>query len=92
MVAGQFIVGADCAETRTDKTREMTVHEFVEFLEPTADRAGAVCQSAADYNHYKTVIEQLCYKAGDSCQYEEVKKAMDKIDALLVNAQDMRRK
>lgn len=65
--------GAVCAYADSDVTEEMNLDQFIEFLEPKTtppERAGAVCVSSADYAALKTVIDQLCRKAGASCTKE----------------------
>lgn len=62
--------GAICAETLTDKTSEMTLDEWISFLEPTKDHAGAMCQSSDDWNKQKTALEESCRSLGNNCSYE----------------------
>jgi hypothetical protein len=97
-VAGVMSAGANCAETLSEKTREMTLDEFLEFLEPKeelrdektgkiiqAERAPAICQSATDWNALKTSLETACEKLGNSCTYdirESISKMTRAIDFL----------
>ncbi len=87
-VAGTLSAGAICAETLTDKKWEMTLDEFLDFLEPQPERqdpadvskilparAGAICQSADDWNAMKTALEQACRELGSRCSYQ-VKQAI----------------
>ncbi len=75
-VAGVIAAGAFCSETITGKTRDLTMNELFDFLEPQAAhddvpaRAGAVCQSAEQWNAQKTVLEQACRILGKDCTYE----------------------
>lgn len=75
-VAGIVGAGAICAETVTGVTRDMTMDEFFDFLEPKEEhddipgRAGAVCQSADDWNDQKTALEMACRVLGKKCSYE----------------------
>lgn len=74
--------GMICAETLTDNTSEMTLEETITFLEPqdetydettkitTSSRAGAICQSAADWSSLKTSLEVACRMLEDKCTYE----------------------
>ncbi|NTU74270.1 hypothetical protein HGB07_09115 [Candidatus Roizmanbacteria bacterium] len=48
----------------------MTLDEFIDFLEPTDTRGGAVCMSGDDWTALKTAIEQLCRRMGNKCTYE----------------------
>jgi hypothetical protein len=78
-VAGSFEAGAICAETNTGIISEMTPDEFIAFLLPSdgyltgKPRAGAVCQSAADYNAMKTALEQACRILGKRCRFQRAK-------------------
>lgn len=82
-VAGVMSAGANCVETLTDNTREMTLDQFLEFLEPQEvvkdattgktirpERGAAICQSAKDWNAMKTALEEACEKLGDACTYD----------------------
>lgn len=69
--AGSVNAGADCAHTMTAETKSMTVDEFLDFLEPTDTRGGAVCTPAADWIKLKTFVEQLCSRVG--CSKGEIK-------------------
>lgn len=74
--------GASCAETLSPNTRDMSLDEFLDFLEPQEEkiddkgnvlapaRGGAICQSASDWNRQKTALEQACNLLGKSCSYE----------------------
>lgn len=79
-VAGKLSAGMICAETLTPKTGDLSFEQAVEFLEPQFERpdpaqpgkvlparAGALCQSSADWNKMKTALEQACEKMGDNC-------------------------
>lgn len=61
--------GASCAETLTGKETEMTIDEYIIFLEPNEEeaRAGAVCMSAFDFKQYKTALELACRLLGPRC-------------------------
>lgn len=90
-VAGVLIAGADCSETTSNRTRSMSMAEFLDWLEPQAEvrdekgnvtrksRAGALCQSAEDYKRQKTAMEQACYKLGKMCSYE-IKQLIHEMD------------
>ena len=81
-VAGVLAAGMDCAETLTPNTKQMTLDETIEFLEPQAEkidpetgavipaRPGALCRSAEDFRRQKDVLEILCNKAGNKCTKE----------------------
>jgi hypothetical protein len=65
-----------CSHTLTSETRELTVDEFFNFLEPKEAsegepaRAGAVCESTSDYGAKKSALEQACRILGKNCTYE----------------------
>jgi hypothetical protein len=82
-VSGVMADGAICAETLTDKTSELTLTEWIDFLEPQPERpdpvhpgetlparAGAMCQSSEDWNKMKTALEQACRELGNRCSYQ----------------------
>jgi hypothetical protein len=72
--AGVMSQGAICAETLTGTTQELTLDEWIAFLEPTDKRAGALCQSTEDWNKQKIALELACRKLGKACSLE-VKRA-----------------
>lgn len=82
-VAGLLSSGADCAHTLTDETRRMNLEQFIEFLEPSEDKGGALCQSVSDWNKNKTSLEIACRKLGKKCSYE-VKEFISRVDNLIV--------
>ena len=82
-VAGVMAAGADCAYTLSDTVEEMTLEQFLEFLEPQPERPDpsdptktlpargpALCQSTDDYTRVKIALEQACKKLGTSCSKE----------------------
>ncbi len=85
-VSGVFAAGADCATILSGQVSQMTVSEFLDFLEPLPEhpdpndptkmipaRGAAICQSAEDWNLQKTALEQACAKLGTTCD-ETIKK------------------
>lgn len=85
-VAGVLGAGANCAMTLSDKTREMDVLEFIQWLEPQKDRGPAICQSSEDYEKIKTALEQACAILENRCTKEMIAalKNVDRRLALLV--------
>ncbi len=82
-VAGVFSAGGFCAETISGKTRDLTMNEYLDFLEAQPERpdpfnegktlparAGAICQSTSDWNEQKTALEVACRILGKNCTYE----------------------
>jgi hypothetical protein len=69
-VAGIMSAGADCVESVTGKESEMSMNQFLDFLEPTEKRAGAICESASDWTKKKTALEQACRELGKRCTFE----------------------
>lgn len=81
--AGDLTSGAICAETQTGKTSDMTLDQFIEFLEPQPERpdpdhpgqtlparGGAICQSTDDFTREKTALEKACRELGSACSME----------------------
>jgi hypothetical protein len=77
-VAGVMSAGAICATTITHETSDMTLDEFLDFLEPqeSTGKGAAICQSAEDWNKMKTALETACRMLGKRCSYE-MKKAIE---------------
>lgn len=75
-VAGVIAAGAMCSNTVSTASRDMTMDQFFDWLEPVLDapdvpgHGGAICESANDWNHKKTTLEQACRILGSSCTYE----------------------
>ena len=72
-VAGTIEAGANCAMTLSEihpEESQMNFQEFIKFLEPSDEKAPAICQSARDWNSIKTSLEQACVMLKDSCSYE----------------------
>jgi len=76
--------GANCAHTLSDETREMTLPELIEWLEPNKDKGPAICQSAEDFNKNKTSLEQACKMLGAGCRYQTMKGAFRRIERIKV--------
>lgn len=85
-VAGTISAGADCAYTLTDRTEEMDLEEFIDFLEPQLERpdpkkpgailperGGAICRSSQDEAALMIALEQACRKLGTTCQPQVLK-------------------
>lgn len=84
-----MLAGADCAHTLSDQTEEMNFDQFMEFLEPTQKRGGAICTSAEDFGRLKTAIEQACKKVPGFCTKEDqaaLESVTRRMDELLVRA------
>ena len=77
-MAGQLSAGMVCANSHTGVTSEIPLDAAIAFLEPelptetTQGRAGAICQSAADWGAQKTALEQACRMLGNRCKYMKV--------------------
>lgn len=70
-VAGTIQAGAMCATSVSGRTRDMTLDEFLDFLEPKegdAPRAGAICRSADDHLKEKQALEEACRLLGKRCK------------------------
>lgn len=93
-VAGRLDAGMLCAETGTPRTSSMDLAQTIYFLEPQPSpspgmtpRAGAICQSAEDWNKVKTALEQACRELGSKCSFE-VQSAPKTLYTPLVNTPD----
>jgi len=66
-VSGIMAAGADCGYTLSDKSEQLTLTEFIEFLEPSAvpgkEKGAALCQSVEDFVKLKIALEQACAKS-----------------------------
>lgn len=69
-VSGVLADGAICATSISHETSELTLDEFILFLEPTEARGGAICQSAEDWGRLKTALEKACRLLGNRCTPE----------------------
>jgi hypothetical protein len=91
-VAGVISAGGICAETLTSRTSDLTMDEFLDFLEAQPERpdpkdpskklpahGAAVCQSSEDWNKQKTALEQACRELGKRCSYE-IRRALAAIE------------
>lgn len=93
-VKGAMIAGAGCETTISNQSSDMTLEQFIDFLEPQPERpdpehpgallparAGALCQSTDDWNANKTALEQACRILGRRCTYE-IKKTIETMQAI----------
>jgi len=73
--------GMFCAETLTDKRRELTFEQMVDFLEPNVrtNKGAAFCTSAQHYIEQKTTLEQACALLEDRCTVE-IKQAIQGLE------------
>jgi len=81
-VAGKFTGGAFWAETLSDESGEITMGEFIDFIEPRPElkdtdgkiiipqKGAAVCQSSGDWIKQKIAMEQSCAMLKDQCSFE----------------------
>jgi hypothetical protein len=84
-------MGAICQNSISEKNREMTNKEWIDFLEARLDdpkteinegKGPALCASSQDFAKVKTVIEQLCEAKKSQCKMEEVKQVFRRMDKL----------
>lgn len=83
-VKGLLVYGANCAETNTGLTSEMTADETVEFLQATDGSAGhapAIIMSAEDFRVQKDALDSVCRALGSHCTLElqQTIKTMEKL-------------
>lgn len=83
------IHGALCQHSISEDKRQLSIDEFIYFLESQEDdkatpeneeKGPALCTSSNDFARVKTTIEQLCHKAGNKCTYED-KKMIKNLDS-----------
>lgn len=81
-VSGLVTHGADCATTIENKTRSMSMEEFIDFLtpDPTRNKSGALCQSVDDVIANKTSLEQACKLLKNRCT-KEMKQMIESFDS-----------
>lgn len=63
--------GANCAHTLTDDTRQITLAEFLEYLEPQPTHGAAICLSTDEFAKLQIALEQACVKLGKACTKEQ---------------------
>lgn len=68
-VAGKLADGAICSHTLSSATSDMTLDEFMTFLEPASDHGAAICMSLDDWGAMKTELETACKELADRCSY-----------------------
>lgn len=81
--AGIMSAGGICSETQTEKTYDLTLEQWIDFLEDQPERpdpahpgetlpahAAAICQSAQDWDANMTALEVACRRLGKYCGYE----------------------
>lgn len=65
--AGKISVGADCDTAYSHQRTSKNMDEWIDFLEPSATHAGAVCMAAEDWTAELTELEQACSLTNNSC-------------------------
>lgn len=99
-VAGIWSAGLSCANTLSPATRDLDLAGMIEMLEPQPERpdpanpgqnlparAGAIIQSAEDWNKMKTALEQGCKLLKRRCTYE-MKEALRQMTNSINQLQD----
>ena len=71
-VAGDITAGAICSHTLKNETRDMTLDEFILWLDGSQDDDPALCMKSSEWNEMKTELEQACRKLNMFCKYAEV--------------------
>ncbi len=86
-VAGKLSHGAICAESNTEKTYDLTLNEYIIFLEAdeATKKGPALAMSSSDFTKMKTALEQACESLGSKCSYETQKviETMEKMSVQL---------
>jgi len=72
-VAGVLSAGANCSHLVSSDTSEMTMDEFLYFLEAhaatttTPAQGSAICMSSIDFGNVKTELDTMCRLLGKHC-------------------------
>lgn len=85
-VAGVLSAGADCDNSLNDQRTHLTMSQFLDFLEPSPKRGGAICQSAEDFVKNLTALENACQILGPQCTIDmqiNIQLSKEKIKKLL---------
>lgn len=85
-------MGALCQNSVSDKNRQLSNKQWIEFLEPMQDdpktpevdegKGPALCVSSKDFARVKTAIEQLCEAKKSQCRFEEVQRVFNRIEKI----------
>lgn len=84
-------MGAICQNSISEKNRNMTNKEWIEFIEAQPDdpkteinegKGPALCASSKDFARVKTAIEQLCEAKKSQCKLEDIQRAFKRMDKL----------
>lgn len=97
-VKGLILNGANCAETNTGITSELTYEELVDFIQAVPahpdpahpgqtipDKGAAIMISADDASREKTALEIACRALGKKCSFE-MHQTIQTMNALLEKA------
>lgn len=84
VVKGVMKAGAFCDWTLSSKPEDLTLDEWIAFLEPDPEtgKGAAVCEPSEHWNKKKTALEQACALLGDRCSYE-IRRTLDRYDGKL---------
>jgi hypothetical protein len=77
--------GADCSYTISGDEEELTLEQFIEFLEGPEGEAGALCMPNKGWTSLKTALDQACKKL--TCTYE-VKREIRSLGRQIENLQN----
>lgn len=84
----------NCANTLSKTTREMTLDETIQFLEPhpeirdasgkvlVREKGPAICLTSEHFNQFKTDLEVACEMMGNKCTYE-MKSAIESVSTTM---------
>jgi hypothetical protein len=81
--------GADCGTIISGEKESKTFDEFIEWLEPSDERPGAICESAEDFFRLKASLERACQLLKHRCTEEmkaNIKMISENVDNLLNDA------
>jgi hypothetical protein len=74
--SGIVSAGANCAHTLSSETSQLTLDQFMNFLEAQQNpsKAPAICMSANDWSQLDTAIKSMCRELGGKCAFATPKK------------------
>ena len=86
-VSGILAGGAYCVNTLNNKTRVMTLTEFINFLQAdkATEKSAALCMANNDFRDLQIALEQACRKIGAKCSketQEQIQQVKDRIQKL----------
>ena len=80
--AGAITAGADCGTTNSGIHSQLSGDQYIAWLNPSASKAAAICESAQDFGNMITAMDEFCTDIGDYCS-EENKAQIENLKSIL---------